>query len=125
LGPQFLLNFFVFLGSNHARLKTNFSSGLLLNGVCYKSKGNRVIEINHRLNELKRQARERLQSELDIYHLKKRCCDTAPVFGNIKQYHGFRRFMLRGKQKVATETGLLALAQNLRKKSRLNLKKAA
>jgi len=95
-----------------------------LNGVCHKSKGNRVIEINYRLDELKRQAAERLQSEQGICYRKKRCCDTEPVFGNIKQNHHFRRFMLRGKQKVATETGLLALAQNLRKKSRETLKKA-
>jgi hypothetical protein len=33
--------------------------------------------------------------------------------------------MLRGKQKVTTETGLLALAHNLRKKSNRNIKKAA
>lgn len=100
-------------------------AGCPLNGVCHKSKGNRIIEVNDRLNELKRQAAERLQSEQGIYHRKKRCFDTEPVFGNIKQNHGFRRFMLRGKQKVATETGLLALAQNLRKKSTEMLKKAA
>lgn len=33
--------------------------------------------------------------------------------------------MLRGKQKVAIETGLLSLAHNLRKKSNHNFKKAA
>ncbi|WP_438940068.1 transposase, partial [Chitinophaga hostae] len=38
------------------------------------------------------------------------------VFGNIKQNHHFRRFMLRGIEKVEIETGLLALAHNLRKK---------
>ncbi|MGN8037435.1 transposase, partial [Chitinophaga sp. 22321] len=30
--------------------------------------------------------------------------------------HHFRRFMLRGIEKVEIETGLLALAHNLRKK---------
>jgi len=39
------------------------------------------------------------------------------VFGNIKHNHKFNRFMLRGKKKVAVEFGLLALAQNLRKKA--------
>lgn len=107
------------------RYQARNCTGCPLNGVCHKSKGDRVIEINHRLDELKRQAAERLQSEQGIYHRKKRCCDTEPVFGNIKQNHNFRRFMLRGKQKVTTETGLLSLAHNLRKKSREHLKKAA
>uniref|UniRef100_UPI003744AB2C transposase n=1 Tax=Pedobacter antarcticus TaxID=34086 RepID=UPI003744AB2C len=32
---------------------------------------------------------------------KKRCFDVEPVFANIKQNHGFRRFALRGvKQKL-------------------------
>ncbi|WP_145331178.1 transposase, partial [Sphingobacterium siyangense] len=48
---------------------------------------------------------------------KQRCHDVEPVFGNIKQNHGFRRFMLRGKEKVSIEWGLLAIAQNLRKKA--------
>ncbi|WP_370580448.1 transposase [Mucilaginibacter sp. FT3.2] len=48
---------------------------------------------------------------------KKRCFDVEPVFGNIKQNHGFRRFMLRGEKKVEIEWRLLAIAQNLRKKT--------
>jgi hypothetical protein len=38
------------------------------------------------------------------------------VFGNIKNNHKFKRFMLRGKEKVEIEWGLLAIAQNIRKK---------
>jgi hypothetical protein len=96
-----------------------------LNGVCHKSKGNRIVEINHRLNELKQQANKRLLSEEGIKKRKQRCHDVEPVFANIKNNHGFKRFMLRGKQKVTTETGLLALAHNLRKKASQNIKKAA
>ncbi|MBO9564586.1 MAG: transposase [Niastella sp.] len=40
-----------------------------------------------------------------------------PVFGNIKHNHQFKRFMLRGIEKITVETGLLALAHNLRKKA--------
>ena len=96
-----------------------------LNGTCHKSKSNRIIEINHHLNELKQQANQRLLSEEGIKKRKQRCWDVEPVFANIKNNHGFKRFMLRGKQKVTTETGLLALAHNLRKKSNRNIKKAA
>jgi len=96
-----------------------------LNGACHKSKGNRIIEINHRLNDLKQQVNQRLLSEEGIKKRKQRCWDVEPVFANIKNNHGFKRFMLRGKQKVTTETGLLALAHNLRKKAFQNIQKAA
>jgi len=88
-----------------------------LNGACHKSKDNRIIEINENLNRLKQKAYELLNSEEGTARRKKRCFDVEPVFGNIKQNHGFRRFMLRGKEKVELEWGLLAIAQNLRKKA--------
>lgn len=92
-------------------------NGCPLNGACHKSKGNRVIEINHELLRLKEQAQGLLLSEEGIKKRKQRCHDVEPVFGNIKNNHGFKRFMLRGKEKVAIEAGLLALAHNLRKKA--------
>ncbi|WP_026631718.1 transposase, partial [Dyadobacter alkalitolerans] len=58
-----------------------------------------------------------LKSEEGIVKRKKRCYDVEPVFGNIKHNHGFRKFMLRGKQKVEIEWGLIALAQNIRKRA--------
>jgi len=88
-----------------------------LRGVCHKAKGNRTIEVNHNLNRLKGQAQELLLSQKGIQHRKKRPWDVEPVFGNIKNNHHFKRFMLRGKEKVSIETGLLALAHNLRKKA--------
>jgi transposase len=88
-----------------------------LNGACHKSKGNRIIEINENLQKHKSIAYELLNSEEGIKHRKKRCCDVEPVFGNIKQNHGFKRFMLRGEQKVTIEWGLLSIAQNIRKKA--------
>ena len=92
-------------------------NGCPLNGVCHKSKGNRKIEVNENLQVHKRQAYQLLSSEEGIKKRKQRCYDVEPVFANIKSNHGFKRFMLRGKQKVAIEWGLLAIAQNIRKKS--------
>lgn len=88
-----------------------------LNGSCHKSKGNRIIEVNHNLNRYKQKAQSLLNSEAGITHRKRRPIDVEPVFGNIKQNHGFRRFMLRGKEKVSIEWGLLSIAHNLRKKA--------
>jgi transposase len=99
--------------------------GCPLRSTCHQGKGNRMIEVNHYLNHLKRQVNERLLSEEGVAHRKKRCWDVEPVFANIKNNHHFRRFMLRGKEKVSIETGLLALAHNFRKKISLNNSKAA
>lgn len=88
-----------------------------LNGACHKAKGNRIIQVNDRLEGYRARAHDLLNSELGIQKRKQRCCDVEPVFANIKNNHGFRRFMLRGKDKVSIEWGLLAIAQNLRKKA--------
>lgn len=92
-------------------------AGCPLNGACHKSKENRIIEVNENLNRLKQKAFVLLNSDEGIERRKKRCFDVEPTFGNIKQNHNFRRFMLRGKEKVQIEMGLLAIAQNLRKKA--------
>lgn len=91
--------------------------GCPLRGGCHKGTGNRTLEVNHNLNRLKEKANELLKSEEGIKRRKQRCWDVEPCFGNIKQNHHFRRFLLRGKEKVTTEVGLLALAHNLRKKA--------
>jgi transposase len=99
------------------RYQAKNCTGCPLNGACHKAKGNRIIEINENLEKYKEVAYELLNSEKGIEKRKQRCHDVEPVFGNIKQNHGFRRFMLRGKEKVAIEWGLLAIAQNIRKKA--------
>jgi transposase len=88
-----------------------------LNGTCNQQQGNRRIEVSLNNQRLKQKAEKRLKSKRGIQKRKQRCFDTEPVFGNIKHNHHFKRFMLRGKEKVAVETGLLALAHNLRKKT--------
>ena len=116
------------IGSHQTKTKTGFiqtisryqaasCNGCPLRGVCHKSKGNRIIEVNHTLNKYKEQVRENLNSEQGIYHRKKRPCDVEPVFANIKNNHQFKRFLLRTKTKTEIEAGLLALAHNLRKKA--------
>jgi transposase len=88
-----------------------------LRSVCHKAKGNRMIEVNHTLNNYKQRVKENLLNEQGIYHRKKRPCDVEPVFASIKNNHHFKRFMLRSTPKTEIETGLLALAHNLRKKA--------
>lgn len=86
-----------------------------LHALCHQGKGNRIIKVNHRLRRYQQQARQKLKTEEGIRHRKRRCGDVEPVFAQIKHNKNFKRFNLRGKQKVEIETGLLAIAHNLMK----------
>jgi len=99
----------------YARYQAIRCAGCPLRGACSQTKGNRVLEVNHRLNHLKSIASELLRSERGVYHRKKRCADVEPVFANIKHNKGFKRFLLGGLKKTEIETGLLAIAHNLAK----------
>lgn len=83
--------------------------------LCHKSKNNRIIEVNYKLNEYKKKARKRLLSELGIYHRGRRCVEPEAVFAQIKHNHQWSRFRLRGLEKVNIEFTLVAIAHNLRK----------
>lgn len=80
---------------------------------CTKAKGNRQIRFNPRLEELKSKARANLTSEVGLRLRSKRAVEVESVFGQIKSNWGFRRFMLRGLEKVHVEWGLLSLAHNM------------
>ena len=90
-----------------------------LKSECTKARGNRQIEVNHTLNEYKRQVRELLTSERGLYHRSKRPIEPEAVFGQIKNAHHFRRFHLRSLKKVNVEFGLVAMAHNIRKLAKL------
>jgi transposase len=98
-----------------SRYQAENCRGCPIHGRCHKGKNNRIIEVSHRGRELKAKAKERLLSEKGICHRKRRPVDVEPVFGMIKNNRGFRRFMLRGIDKVNIEFGLIAIAHNLKK----------
>lgn len=85
--------------------------------ACHGQKGNRIIEVNHNLLRLKKKADKRLKTQKGIQKRKQRCFDTEPGFADIKNNHHFKRFMLQAIEKGSIETGLLAVAHNLRKKA--------
>lgn len=99
------------------RYRTATCAGCPLQAQCNPNSSARTVEVNHNLNRLKQQADKRLKSGKGIEKRKRRCHDVEPVFAAIKHNHHFKRFMLRGIEKVSVETGLLALAHNLRKKA--------
>ncbi len=89
--------------------------GCPLRGVCNKSKGNKTIYVNHNLMRHKERIRKNLLSNKGIEYRKKRSIEPESVFGQIKQDKGFRRFLLRGIEKVTVEFGLIAISHNIQK----------
>lgn len=86
--------------------------------MCYKCRADRrTVEVNHTVNEFKRQARELLTSERGMMHRCNRPIEPEAVFGDIKFNHGFRRFWQKSSRKVRIEFRFVAFAYNLRKYS--------
>ncbi|MFA9262990.1 MAG: IS1182 family transposase [Undibacterium sp.] len=88
--------------------------GCPMRGPCHKAEGNRIVQRSPNLDRYKQQVRELLESEEGLEKRKQRW-QVEAVFGNIKQNKGFRRFYLRGIEKVNIEIGLLAIAHNLQR----------
>ena len=102
--------------SEKARYRAQNCCGCPLRCMCYKAKGDRrTIEVNHRLNEYKRKARELLTSENGIKHRGRRCIEPEAVFGQMKYNMAYRRFRHFGKDKVTMDFAFFAIAFNLRK----------
>ena len=90
-------------------------SGCEFRDQCTKSKENRQIQVSFRLNQLKDTAKQNLISEQGKKLRSQRAIEVESVFGRIKSNWSFRRFMLRGIEKVEIEWGLLCIAHNLAK----------
>ena len=90
--------------------------GCPLRGSCYKGQyPAREIRANHRLNEYKRRARERLTSERGLEHRSKRPIEPEAVFGQMKYNMAYRRFRHFGKDKVTMDFAFFAIAFNIKK----------
>lgn len=89
--------------------------GCPLKPQCSQTKGNRKIRISLRLLEYRRRAKENLTSEKGQRLRSARSTEVETVFGHLKHNMGFRRFHLRGLEKVKTEWGILSIAHNMQK----------
>ena len=83
---------------------------------CYKRKrGNREIEVSHRLIAYKQRARENLTSEKGLEHRSKRPIEPEAVFGQMKNNMHYKRFRHFGKDKVTMDFAFFAIAFNIKK----------
>lgn len=76
-------------------------------------------ESNPKLTKIREKVYKLLNTVKGIKLRKQRCYDVEPVFAEIKHNKNFKRFMLRGVEKVEIEVGLLAIAHNLKKMAKL------
>jgi len=100
-------------------------SGCPHKSQCSKAAGNRTIYYNPTLERYRAQARDNLNSDYGIALRKRRGPEVETPFGDLKHNRWFRRFHLRGLEKVEHELGLYCIAYNLRKISFMRMKKAA
>jgi len=82
---------------------------------CTHAAGNRRLRLSMPLLAYREQARRNLLSEEGQRLRARRGIEVESVFGRLKQNWGFRRFMLRGLEKVKVELGLLCIAHNMAK----------
>ena len=82
---------------------------------CKKTEKNRQIRVSHPLKKYRMQANENLCSKTRKRLRSQRVVEVEQTFGRLKGCWGFRRFLLRGKEKVKIEWGLLAIAYNITK----------
>ena len=90
--------------SESARYRAVRCEGCPLRCLCFKAKGDRTIELNHRLRKYRRNARELLCSEEGLKHRGRRCIEPEAVFGQIKYNMNYKRYF-----------SFLAIAFNIKK----------
>ena len=95
--------------------KAQRCEGCPMRGPCHNCEGDRVVQAAPKWFNYKSKVKRRLDSERGLYYISKRRIEVEPVFGMIKNNRNYRRFLLRGLEKVEIEAGLLSMAHNLGK----------
>ena len=90
-------------------------SGCPMKSECTRATGNRKVSVSFTMNRFREQARSNLLSDQGRRLSIQRNVDVESVFGQLKHNLGFRRFYLKGKEKVRTEWGILCIAHNMAK----------
>lgn len=90
-------------------------TGCPLKARCCPQSERRRLYLRPVLERYRSEVRERLLSSAGEQYRKRRLIEPEAVFAQIKHNGQFRRFLLRGLDKVKTEIGLVAMAHNLKK----------
>ena len=98
-------------GTKHEKTK----SGYLSKQSCTKAKGNKTLAVSHKFKELRAESQKNITTKFGKQLRMNRSIQAEGVFGVLKEDHGFRRFLCRGKNNIKTEFLLLGLAYNIKK----------
>ncbi len=82
---------------------------------CTRSKYNRRLYIGEELRAMRKRASELLTSPEGVKLRSQRPIEVEAVYGRLKHNWSFRRFLLRGIEKVKVEWGLLCIAHDIAK----------
>lgn len=82
--------------------------------LCTKSEYGRMVQGNENWLSQKEKVKQILHAEKYHELLKRRPVECETIFGQTKGKLGFRRFKLRGNEKVSVEWGLLMIGQNVK-----------
>ena len=93
--------------------------GCPFRALCTKSEYGRMVQRNEHWLEQKAKVKELLSTDEYKRLMKKRSTECETVFGQIKGNLHFRRFYLRGNEKVATEWGLLMIGYDFKQLARM------
>ncbi|OKP83922.1 hypothetical protein A3844_21320 [Paenibacillus helianthi] len=97
--------------------------GCPLKERCTKAAGNREVVVSLERLRYQKQARDILRSEEGYALAVRRMTEPESVFGQLKNNRGFRRFLIRGMEKVTLEVGWLSLAHNMLKQATVDQKR--
>lgn len=82
---------------------------------CTKAKGNRQIQVSKEFIKQRQRSLQNIISNEGIVLRMNRSIQVEGTFGVLKEDHGFRRFLTRGKKNVKTEFTLLCFGYNVSK----------
>lgn len=82
---------------------------------CTKAKSNKRLDVSNQFVQKKLISLENITSLEGIMLRMNRSIQVEGAFGVLKEDHGFRRFLTRGKKNVKTEFTLLCFAYNINK----------
>jgi len=95
--------------------ETKNCNGCPLKCLCHKAKENRRIEVNHKLNEYRKNARDLLTSKEGLEHRSRRPIEPEAVFGQTKANKQYERFRHFGLEMIKMDFGIFAIAFNIGK----------
>jgi len=82
---------------------------------CTKAKGNKKLSVSKKFVQKRSKSLENITSLQGTMLRMNRSIQVEGAFGVLKEDHGFRRFLTRGKKNVKTEFTLLCIGYNINK----------